>query len=121
MSNSFVTPWTVALQVPLSVGFSRQEYWSGSPCPHPGGLPHPGIELVSLTSPALQVDSVGGVLVMESSAGAHCRQGLGGSPNPTPHGCWLHFSLELSLNAEIIAREAGIHALQKLRSHPAYS
>ena len=44
-----------------------------------------------------------------------------GSPNPTSRGCWLHFSLELSLNAEIIAREAGIHALQKPRSHPACS
>ena len=40
----FVTPWTVARQVPLSVGFSRQEYWSGLPCPPPGNLPDPGIE-----------------------------------------------------------------------------
>ena len=40
----FATPWTVARQAPLSVGFSRQEYWSGSPCPPPGGLPDPGIE-----------------------------------------------------------------------------
>ena len=43
----FVTPWTVARQVPLSVGFSRQEYWSGLPCPPPGNLPDPGIEPVS--------------------------------------------------------------------------
>ena len=48
-----VTLWTVACQAPLSVGFSRQEYWSGSPCPPPGDLPHPGIEP---RSPALQVD-----------------------------------------------------------------
>ena len=48
-----VTPWTVACQAPLSVGFSRQEYWSGLPCPSPGDLPDPGIELVSLVSPAL--------------------------------------------------------------------
>ena len=41
------TPWTVAHQAPLSVGFSRQEYWSGLPCPSPGNLPHPGIESVS--------------------------------------------------------------------------
>ena len=39
----FVTPWTVALQAPLSMGFSRQDYWSGLPCPPPGDLP-PGIE-----------------------------------------------------------------------------
>ena len=42
MSNSFVTPWTVAHQTPLSMGFSRQEYWSGLPFPMPGNLPNPG-------------------------------------------------------------------------------
>ena len=47
------TPWTVAYQAPLSMGFSRQEYWSGLPCPPPGDLPDPRIEPVSLTSPAL--------------------------------------------------------------------
>ena len=46
-------PWTVAHEAPLSVGFSRQEYWSGLPCPPPGDLPYPGIEPVSFTSPAL--------------------------------------------------------------------
>ena len=40
----FATPWTVARQAPQSVGFSRQEYWSGLPCPPPGDLPHPGVE-----------------------------------------------------------------------------
>ena len=40
----FVTPWTVAHQAPLSMGFSRQGYWSGLPCPPPGDLPEPGIE-----------------------------------------------------------------------------
>ena len=49
----FVTPWTVARPAPLSMGFSRQEYWSGLPCPPPGDLPAPGKEPVSLTSPAL--------------------------------------------------------------------
>ena len=49
----FVTPWTVARQAPLSTGFSRQEYWSGLPCPPPGDLPNPGIKSESLTSPAL--------------------------------------------------------------------
>ena len=52
MSDS-VTPWTVACKAPLSMGFSRQEYWRGLPCPPPGDLPNPGIEPVSLTSPAL--------------------------------------------------------------------
>ena len=43
----FVTPWTVAHQVPLSMELSRQEYWSGLPCPPSGDLPHLGIEPVS--------------------------------------------------------------------------
>ena len=50
VSNSFVTPWTVACQAPLSMEFSRQEFWSQLPSPSPGDLPDPGIKL---TSPAL--------------------------------------------------------------------
>ena len=46
------TPWTVACQAPLPMGFFRQEYWSGLPFPSPGDLPNPGIEPTSLTSPA---------------------------------------------------------------------
>ena len=42
------TLWTVAFRVPLSMEFSRREYWSGLPCPPPGALPNPGIELMSL-------------------------------------------------------------------------
>ena len=49
----FVTLWTVAHQAPLSMGFSRQEDWSGLLCPPPGDLPNPGIEPTSLMSPAL--------------------------------------------------------------------
>ena len=49
----FVTLWTVARQVPLSMGLSRQEYWSGLSCPSPGDLSDPGIKPASLTSPAL--------------------------------------------------------------------
>ena len=48
-----VTPWTAAHQAPLSMGFSRQEYWSGLPCPPPGDFPHPGIKPMSLINPAL--------------------------------------------------------------------
>ena len=50
----FATPWSVAHQAALSMGFPRWEYWSGLPCPPPGDLPDPGIEPLS---PALQVDS----------------------------------------------------------------
>ena len=51
----FATPWTIFHQAPLSMGFSRQEYWRGSPCPPPGDLPDPGIEPTFLMSPALAV------------------------------------------------------------------
>ena len=55
VSDSLRPPWTGAHQAPLSVGFPRQEYWSGLPFPSPGGLPDPGIEP---TSPALQAGSL---------------------------------------------------------------
>ena len=50
LSQLFVTLWTVACQAPLSMGFSRQEYWSGLPCSPLGGFPNPGIEPTPLTS-----------------------------------------------------------------------
>ena len=52
---TFVTTWTVACHAPLSMGFSRQESWSGLPFPPPGDLPDPGVEP---RSPALQTDSL---------------------------------------------------------------
>ena len=51
----FATPWTLAYQAPPSMGFSRQEYWSGLPFPSPGDLPDPGIEP---RSPAFQADAL---------------------------------------------------------------
>ena len=54
----FVTLWTVAHKAPLSMGFSRQEYWSGLPCHFPGELPNSGIELTSPMSPASQADTL---------------------------------------------------------------
>ena len=51
----FATPWTIAYQASLSMGFSRQEYWSGLPFPSPGDLPNPGIEP---GSPALEADAL---------------------------------------------------------------
>ena len=53
--SDLATPWTVACQAPLSMGFSRQEYSSGLPFPSPGDLPDPGIKP---RSPALQVDDL---------------------------------------------------------------
>ena len=54
------TPWSVTLQAPLSVGFPRQEYWSGLPFPSLGDPPDPGIKPMSLESPALQAVSTTG-------------------------------------------------------------
>ena len=53
-----VTLCTIAHQAPLSMGSSRQEYWSGLPCPPPGGLPDPGIQSASLNSHALAVGTL---------------------------------------------------------------
>ena len=54
-SPTLATPWTVTCQVPLSLEFSRQEYWSELPFPSPGDLPNPGVKP---RSPALQADSL---------------------------------------------------------------
>ena len=51
----FATPWTIDYQAPPSIGFSRQEYWSGLPFPSPGDLPNPGVEP---GSSALQTDAL---------------------------------------------------------------
>ena len=63
----FVTPWTVACQAPLSMGFSRKEYWSGLPFPPSQNLPDLGIELTSLMSPTL----AGGFFTTNASWEAH--------------------------------------------------
>ena len=55
VAQSCPTPWTVAYQAPPSMGFSRQEYWSGLPFPSPGDLPDPGIKP---RSPAVQADAL---------------------------------------------------------------
>ena len=60
MSDSFVTLWTIARQAPLSMGFSRQEYWSGLPCRPPGDLPNPGIEPV-VKNPSVNAEDSGSV------------------------------------------------------------
>ena len=62
-----VTLWTVARQAPLSMGFSRQEYWSGLPCPPPGDLPCLGIEPESIMPPAL----AGGFFTTSATWEAH--------------------------------------------------
>ena len=54
----FLTLWTVARQAALSMGFFRQEYWSGLSCSPPGNLPDPGIKPATLAAPASQADSL---------------------------------------------------------------
>ena len=54
----FMTPWTLPHQAPLSMGFPRQDYWSGLLFPPAGDFPHPGIESMSLAAPALVGGSV---------------------------------------------------------------
>ena len=81
----FVTPWTVVYKVPLSMEFSRQEYWSGLPYPSPGDLPDPGIEP---GSPAL-----GGGFFINETPGKPCLTskahagiwGMAGTPIPIHH------------------------------------
>ena len=63
----FVTPWTAARQAPLSMRFSRQEYWTGLPCPPPGDLLNPGVESMSLLPPAL----AGGSFIIEPPGKTH--------------------------------------------------
>ena len=58
----FVTPWTVAYQAPLSMGFSRQGYWSGVPFPSPGDVPDPGVET---GYPVLQADALQSELLVK--------------------------------------------------------
>ena len=78
----FVTPWTVDHRAPLAMGFSRQEYWSGLPCPPPGDLPYPGMEPPSLMSPPL----AGGFFTISTTWEEPCRGSL-----------ILHFSALLPL------------------------
>ena len=83
-----MTPWTVPHQAPPSMGFSRQEYWSGLPCSPPGDLPDPGIEPLSLLSPAL----AGGFLTASTLWEALLAQ-LGGIYLHFKGHCWRTESL----------------------------
>ena len=79
MSDSFVTPWTVTRQAPLSMGFPRQKYWSGLPFPSPGDLPNPGIEPVS---PALAAAAAAAAKLLQSCP-TLCNP-IDGSPPGSP-------------------------------------
>ena len=87
----FVTPWTAAYQAPPSMGFSRQECWSGLPFPSPGDLPDPGIEP---WSPALQADA----LPSEPPGKPHIKTILLISPADIEDECRDYESHEFMLN-----------------------
>ena len=87
----FVTLWGIAHQAPLSMGFSRQEYWSGLPCPPPGDLPGPGIEPTSLLPPAL----AGGFFTTSTTGKAPLRSVcvcMCDSHSVMPDSLWPHSS-----------------------------
>ena len=95
MSDSFVTPRTVAHQAPLSTGFPRQEYWSRLPFPSPGNLPDPGIEPTSPASaarlPLSHRTMTNDLLPLAQLVGGPRREG-GGTPSGLAHagrGGWV--------------------------------
>ena len=126
----FSTPWTVAYQAPWSMGFSRQEYWSGLPFPSPGDLPNPGIEP---GSPALQTDA----LPSEPSKQREDSNGAGpmvlapplaSPPTPAPPCChppcplpafclWKKFNQKISLTREVRNAEAKENSQRRLNSN----
>ena len=85
-----MTLWILVHQAPLSVGFSRQEYWSGLPCPPPGALPDPQTEPVSLMSPALA-----GRCFTTEPPGSLVR--TSGGINQGKHWAYLHRLLKITL------------------------
>ena len=121
MSDSFVTPWTVAYQASLSMEFSRQEYWSGLPFPSPGDLPNLGIQP---GSPALQADSFpsqpsgkpgrgggggrGGGVFSKEPGPAPAREGESAGVHGTGQGCRAggsHWARESCLQGSCLVRE----------------
>ena len=100
----FVTLWTIARQAPLSMGFSRQEYWSGLPYPPPGYLPDPGMEPATPASPALQADSF-----PTEPPGKPCKEYMRiliESTQPgTWHTVWIKYMLVITRNIILIIRQ----------------
>ena len=83
MESDSATLWTVAHQAPLFMGFTRQEYWSGLPCPSPGELPNPGMEPASLMASVLA-----GRLLTTSATCCFCCLVAKSYPTLRPQGLW---------------------------------
>ena len=106
----FATPWTVAHQAPLSMGFSRQESWSGLPFPSPGELPNPGMEP---GSPALQADALTSKLPGKPNAKCYvnnCKYNV----NTCQHVAFKFYFLELS---RTLPHPHGIFSIKVGRMH----
>ena len=96
----FATLWTVGHQAPLSMGFPRQEYWSGFPFPSPGDLPDPGIEH---RSPALQADALGSGNLLPYS----CLE------NPMDRGTW-QTTVHGVIKSQIRLSDSHTHKLKQI-------
>ena len=101
----FATIWTIAHYIPLSMGFSRQEYWSGLPCPPPGDLSNPGIE------PASFVSSV------QSSSVSQSRPTLCDPMDCSTPGFAVHHQL-LELAQTQVHRVSNASTIHLILSHP---
>ena len=107
-SNS-ATQWSVARRAPLSMEFSRQEYWRGLPSPTPGDLTNPGIDLTSLVSPALAGRFFTSVLEKVKST-RNGRKESQSAVSRREHGCWATKPQQMS-SAYPFAYEIGISKL----------
>ena len=104
----FATPWTVAYQPPPSMGFSRQEYWSGLPFPSPGDLPDPGIEP---RSPAFRADALPSEPPGNPSTLPRGACSLGSPHHPK------HFGFKVTFRM-CIQTPKNICALKRVQTHP---
>ena len=104
----FATPWTVARQIPPSMGFSRQEYWSGLPFPSPGDLPDPGIKL---RSPAFRADALPSEPPGNPSTLPRGACSLGSPHHPKYFGFKVTFRM-------CIQTPKNICALKRVQTHP---
>ena len=107
----FAAPWAIAHQVPLSMEFSGQEYWSVLPCPPPGDLPDPGIEPASFASPALAAGFFTTSATWEAPLNyllpnSRSSQAVYLSPNTLAAALWGYCSLPLGL---YWCLESGLH------------
>ena len=93
----FATPWTVACQVPLSMGFSRQEYWSGLPCASPGDLPNPGIK------PRIESCFAGRFFTVRNTREALKEYGPDNKQHGIPAKWSLHSPRETALRKQVLS------------------